>query len=151
LRPATAIQTLADGSDPDAEALRDAPPPTNRVIATYDQVIIPKIEFKLHSAALADSIPVLDAIIALMAKRPDLVVEIQGHADSSEGKRATRLAEQRAIAVRDRMVKHGVREEQLVVKGYGAEQPVALPASEEGKKVNPRVTFRLLSSDGGGP
>src|SRR3712207_8931627 len=59
-------------------------------------------------------------------------VEVQGHTDDI-GSSAENLALslERARAVRDFLVGHGVAPERLGVRGFGAEQPLADNRSEE--------------------
>jgi OOP family OmpA-OmpF porin len=74
---------------------------------------------------------------------PKLRVEVQGHADPSEGKRAERLALERARAVRDELVKRGVAKDRMTIKSFGAQRPLA-PSNAQGAELNARVQFEIL-------
>ena len=69
-------------------------------------------------------------------------VEIQGHTDStgSHDKNMT-LSQQRADAVRDRLIKAGVAAERLEAKGYGPDQAIRPNNNAANRAINRRVQF----------
>lgn len=110
---------------------------------------IPAIQFQVNSAVLLKSAkPVLDKAARALNRYPDLGVEIQGHA-SSEGddEYNLRLSQDRTETVREYLIQRGVDPDRLRAKGYGETQPVATNDTEEGRKQNRRVEFKLYRMD----
>lgn len=88
--------------------------------------------------------PESDAALAkvadLLARRPSLKAEIQGHTDAvGSDAYNLKLSDARASAVRQWLGQHGVEPGRLTSKGYGRSQPVADNATEEGRAKNRRV------------
>jgi OOP family OmpA-OmpF porin len=55
-----------------------------------------------------------------------------------------RLSQQRADAVRDWLVGHGIERNRMRTRGYGSEQPVAPNDTDEGRARNRRIEFKQL-------
>ena len=107
--------------------------------------IVGTVQFPWDSAVpLPESGPVLEAALKALSAHADWSVELQGHA-SSEGqvKHNDKLSVQRAQAVADYLVQHGVSKDRLTVKGFGSRVSVADNASEEGRVRNRRVEFKV--------
>ena len=105
--------------------------------------ITEKVQFPFDSAKpLPVSGGVLSETLKVLLKHQGWNVEIQGYT-SSEGKLAynTKLSLKRAQAVKDVLVKGGVPEDRLTVKGFGPANPVASNATEAGRETNRRVEF----------
>jgi outer membrane protein OmpA-like peptidoglycan-associated protein len=65
---------------------------------------------------------------------------IRGHADPTEPN-PQKLAQARADAVRDRLVKRGIKANILTTTSLAADLPIASSATDEGKRKNRRVDF----------
>ena len=73
-------------------------------------------------------------------------VEIGGHTDDRGGTASNEtLSRQRAEAVRDWLVSHGIDTSRLEVRGYGESRPTASNATPEGRARNRRIEFRRLN------
>ena len=55
------------------------------------------------------------------------------------------LSEQRAKAVYDYLVNHGIEASRLSYKGYGQTQPVSDNSSPEGRRQNRRTVFTIIA------
>jgi len=89
----------------------------------------------------------LDAVGTVLARVPDLRVEVGGHTDA-QGAEAfnRRLSQARAEAVRDYLLdRFDVAPSQLVARGYGEARPVASNETATGRALNRRVEFTVLS------
>lgn len=86
----------------------------------------------------------LDTVAETMRTQADLKVEIAGHTDSV-GSEAynTMLSQQRADAVRSYLVGKGIEPQRMTAVGYGELEPVATNETEDGRKANRRVEFRI--------
>lgn len=105
------------------------------------------VNFELNKATLAaGSSVVLDKVVTVMKRYPDLVVEIGGHTDNS-GDYAYNvdLSQRRAESVRDYLISQGVKADNLKAKGYGPDKPVASNNTKEGRANNRRVELTVLS------
>ena len=91
------------------------------------------------------SIVELDKVVEMMQKHPTLHIELGGHTDNTGNEAANqKLSEQRAKAVYDYLVGHGVSADRLSYKGYGQSQPVADNSTPEGRRQNRRTVFTIL-------
>ena len=72
-------------------------------------------------------------------------VEIGGHTDDQGGDEYNdRLSQNRAKAVYDYIVQHGIDSSRLSYRGYGKRQPIADNSTEEGRAANRRTEFKIV-------
>ena len=107
------------------------------------------VRFNPDSAELvADERTKLDRIAEILARYADRDILVGGHtalAGTEAGRQS--LSEQRAAAVAEYFVKTGVRDaSRIVTRGFGATEPVADNASEEGRRRNRRVEITILEN-----
>jgi hypothetical protein len=75
-------------------------------------------------------------------KRNKLIVELEGHTDKTGDMcKNLALSEKRAKNVRKSLIKAGVPEARIVIKGFGSAQPKANNETEENRAKNRRVSF----------
>jgi outer membrane protein OmpA-like peptidoglycan-associated protein len=105
------------------------------------------IFFDFNKATLRpESISELRHMIRFMQDYPKLKIEISGHTDSLGTEEINRkLSQDRAEAVREYLVSHGVHTTRITARGYGASKPVAPNDTEEGRQRNRRTEFRIIS------
>jgi OOP family OmpA-OmpF porin len=90
----------------------------------------------------------LDKLLELMRRYPDMVVAIVGHTDNEGGDEYNlALSERRALAVADYLYDRGIDHSRLRWKGMGERQPAASNDTPEGRQINRRVEFHILSVD----
>lgn len=94
----------------------------------------------------AESETELNEVVQLMKDNPTLHIQINGHTDNT-GKSADNktLSENRAKAVTNYLVAHGIAQGRLLFKGFGDAQPVADNATPEGKAKNRRTELTVVS------
>ncbi|MGB1017027.1 MAG: OmpA family protein, partial [Nannocystaceae bacterium] len=121
------------------------PLPVRKILGT-----IQGIHFGFLSAALTeDSKPIIARAAKVLAKYPDMHLQIQGHTDSDgDPEFNLDLSRKRAESVRQELIRSGVAEDRLSAIGYGGEQPVESNENESGRAKNRRIEFRLLDKDG---
>lgn len=94
-----------------------------------------------------DSKPILDRVVELMKKYPNMIVEIGSHTDLRGGKTYNRvLSGNRAESTRDYIIGNGISPKRIFAKGYGESVPVIKCASddactEEQHELNRRSEF----------
>ncbi len=87
-----------------------------------------------------DSIALLEKAKEVLAARPALSVEVQGHTDNVGGDEANqKLSAARAEAVRKWLVAHGIDAARLSARGYGKTAPIADNGTDAGRAKNRRV------------
>lgn len=98
------------------------------------------------STLLQQSFFELMRLLALLDMYPQMCIEIGGHTDGKGSDSYNkRLSESRARAVVNYLVSKGVDPDRLQFKGYGKSVPVAPNDTDEGRALNRRVEFKILS------
>ena len=91
------------------------------------------------------SYPELDKLVQMLVDNPELKVEIGGHTDNTGNSQDNMvLSANRAKAVKDYLVKKGVKEGRLSSKGYGSTKPVQSNDTETGRSANRRTEVKVL-------
>lgn len=84
----------------------------------------------------------LAGIARVLARHPDSLIDVVGHTDNRDtAEENHRLADRRAEAVRDELVRHGVHPDRLATFAEGEAQPVAPNDTAAGRARNRRVTL----------
>ncbi len=119
---------------------------TLKPVKVGSQIVLHNIFFEFNSAKLLpESIGELQRVLKLMQENPDIKVEIAGHTDSIGTESYNlKLSQQRADAVKEWLVQHGIDSSRIIAKGYGESQPIADNGTEEGRAKNRRVTFTIV-------
>jgi outer membrane protein OmpA-like peptidoglycan-associated protein len=87
----------------------------------------------------------IQELAAFLSEQPELGrIEIQSHTPGS-GTLAESLSADRATAVRDALILHGVPAAMLTARGYGGSQPLDTGDGERARKRNDRVVLQLLT------
>jgi outer membrane protein OmpA-like peptidoglycan-associated protein len=102
-----------------------------------------KLYFAWNQAVLQEvSFPVLDEVVKALNDNKGFRVQVEGHT-SSEGDddHNQTLSENRATAVLDYLVAHGIGKDRLVSKGFASSVPIDTNATSAGRENNRRVEF----------
>jgi len=129
---------------PDSE---EAPEPPATKLAQQAIVLSQQVQFETGTAVLRpESDRVLSEVARVLTDHPEVeLVEVQGHTDEVGTPDYNRqLGQSRAASVVNWLVQHGIKRERLTPKGYGSDRPIADNTSEEGRKKNRRVEFKIL-------
>ena len=98
------------------------------------------------SALRKDSYPALNELVDALKSKTSLCIEIAGHTDNVGTPESNQqLSSDRANAVRDYLLKHGIKPKRVTSKGYGETQPVASNETPEGRQQNRRTEVRIIS------
>jgi len=93
-----------------------------------------------------ESVNELDKLADLLTQNNTITIELSSHTD---GKGAedynVRLSQARAQSVVDYLKGKGIPESRLIPKGYGKSKPVATNETEEGRQLNRRTEFKIIS------
>jgi len=75
-----------------------------------------------------------------------MVVEISGHTDNVGNDQSNiALSQARADVVANALVTKGIAKTRLISKGYGKNLPIAANDTEEGRQLNRRTEFKIIS------
>jgi outer membrane protein OmpA-like peptidoglycan-associated protein len=112
-----------------------------------DPAILPFIRFAAAKASLDRKEDVLlQKVVACTKRFPALRLSIQGHTDRAERVANLQvLSDERARAVRDRLVALGADPGRLNVSGFGARRPLSRARSARGHALNRRVEFTVIN------
>jgi outer membrane protein OmpA-like peptidoglycan-associated protein len=116
-------------------------------IAVGSKIILKNIFFDYGKSTLRpESTNELERLIKLLNDIPTLKIEISGYTDSKGSAEFNqKLSESRAKAVVDYLVKAGIVADRLTFVGYGKEQPIATNDTDDGRQMNRRTEFKILS------
>jgi outer membrane protein OmpA-like peptidoglycan-associated protein len=128
-----------------------AGPLENRGCRTYQKIVVSKEKLELkerlyfawNQATLQEvSYPVLDEVVLALKENKNFRVQVEGHTSSEGGNDHNQtLSEQRASAVLDYLVAHGIDKSRLVSKGFASSVPTDTNTTAEGRDNNRRVEF----------
>ncbi|MCX7957644.1 MAG: OmpA family protein, partial [Deltaproteobacteria bacterium] len=124
--------------------LKDKPKETLIVVEQNKITLKKKIQFALNSAKIdKNSTIILDMVADVINANPKIKkVRIEGHTDDiGSREKNIKLSQDRANAVRDYLIKVGIRAEILEAKGYGPDKPLVPNTSKQNRETNRRVEF----------
>lgn len=96
---------------------------------------------------LPESYPELDKLYELLKEHPTIKIEIAGHTsvNTSGEKFNQELSTNRALAVKEYVVKKGITADRINHVGYGYSKPIFKEEKEELQARNRRVEFKIIS------
>jgi outer membrane protein OmpA-like peptidoglycan-associated protein len=98
------------------------------------------------SSLRKESFTALNELVVALKAKTNLVIEIAGHTDNvGTSESNQKLSTDRANAVRDYLIKHGIESKRVIAKGYGETQPVASNETPDGRQQNRRTEVRIIS------
>jgi len=132
-----------------AEEIAEIPDATVRVSDEGIVISLENIQFAADSAVLRQSeFSKLDAIAEILIKYPDRDILVGGHtalAGTAAGR--LQLSKERAAAVAEYLIRKKVRTaDRVVIRGYGADRPIADNRTQEGMARNRRVEIVILEN-----
>ncbi|RTY95768.1 OmpA family protein [Flavobacterium sp. GT3R68] len=93
----------------------------------------------------AQTIPVLQSIVAILKEYPYSRFMIEGHTDSDGTNELNQtLSENRAAAVKNFLIENGIAADRLNSAGYGETKPIDSNKTAKGKANNRRVEVNLI-------
>jgi outer membrane protein OmpA-like peptidoglycan-associated protein len=93
----------------------------------------------------AQTLPVLQAMVAILKEYPNSKFSIEGHTDSDGTDKANQtLSENRAAAVKDFLIQNGIDSSRLSSIGFGESKPIDTNKTKAGKANNRRTEVKLV-------
>lgn len=142
--------TIADAQDqcpnePGSTTQEPLGCPSNPLVVVTDceVKITQQIHFEYNKDKIRpESFPVLDAVVEVLNKNPDIKLEVQGHTDNRGGAAYNKnLSNRRAASVKAYLVTHGITPARLTSLGYGFDRPIVDNSTEQNRALNRRVQF----------
>ncbi|MFY0600896.1 MAG: OmpA family protein [Cyclobacteriaceae bacterium] len=88
----------------------------------------------------------LDNLVEWLDSRPNTVIQLEGHTDFAGNAEANmRLSQARVEAVKEYLLKKGVKKSRVLTKAFGGTQPLTTERTDEAKTKNRRVEVRVIS------
>jgi len=113
-----------------------------------DQVVrLNNIFFKEKTAELKpESELELNRFVQFLKQNKKIIIEISAHTDNSlDDKQSMELSQKRAGTVYNYVINKGVKEKRLSKKGYGLRFPLGFNNTDEGRHLNNRIEFKIIS------
>lgn len=131
--PAEPVRHVSES--PGIEPPAPAPPPSRK------KIVLRGVNFDFDQADIRpDSMVILREAADTLRANSEVMVVVVGHTDAlGSDDYNQRLSLQRAVAVRDQMVRFGVPAGRLTIRGRGESEPIASNDSEAGRAENRRV------------
>ena len=140
-----------DGTNDEMDKCPDQPGPADNqgcplvkaAIITRAKLVAANIMFHINSTQLTkSSYPPIKELADSLKTNPDLDLLIEGHTDNT-GSPAYNLSlsRERAEAVKKVILKLGIADNRIVVRGYGDTRPIADNNTAAGRAENRRVVF----------
>jgi outer membrane protein OmpA-like peptidoglycan-associated protein len=119
----------------------------NQWLAGTTDTTVPKrfvfdnLNFETGSTQLTpESVPTVDSLVMILKAYPAVAVRLEGHTDNTGDAAANKkLSLDRAIVVKEIMIKGGIPEGRIGTDGYGEEKPIAANDTEDGRAKNRRT------------
>jgi outer membrane protein OmpA-like peptidoglycan-associated protein len=106
-----------------------------------NNIFFPLGEYTLLKESFAE----LDQVATLMNENPAVEILLEGHTDIIGNPNDNmKLSENRVKAVKEYLVKKGITESRIQTKAYGGTKPIVTKGTDEDRKINRRVEFKIL-------
>lgn len=117
--------------------------PRGAIVDEYGCWILDRVQFDLDKYVVKpEFFPVIDEVGRVMNLNPGLKMRLEGHTCiiASE-KYNMKLSHNRALAVMDYLMKHGISSDRISVEGFAYHRPIAPNNTNEGRMLNRRTEF----------
>jgi len=122
--------------------------PTEEVMETLNNYARTILFDTAKSTFKQETMPVLEAMVAIFKEYPESHFDIEGHTDSVGTDQSNQLlSERRANAVHDYLVANGINDDRLDAVGYGESRPIDTNDTRAGRQNNRRVEVTLNSKN----
>lgn len=112
-----------------------------------NKIILKNVFYDFNQATLRpSSIVELNRLVDLLQEYPGMRIELSSHTDNKgSGDYNLTLSNNRSKSCVDYLIKNGIDKKRLEYKGYGLTQPITTNDTEEGRQLNRRTEFKILS------
>jgi outer membrane protein OmpA-like peptidoglycan-associated protein len=109
-------------------------------------VNLKSVLFELGTTDLVEeSYNELNVVVDFLKTNPKVEIELEGHTDNrGDMNKNLVLSQQRVDKIKSYLVSKGISNKRISGKGYGGSRPIATSNTEEARKLNRRVEFRIV-------
>jgi outer membrane protein OmpA-like peptidoglycan-associated protein len=113
------------------------------VVTDCEVKITQQIHFEYNKSIIRpESFPVLNAVVEVLEKNPNIKIEVQGHTDNRGGAAYNKkLSDARAASVMKYLTARGITPGRLASHGYGFDRPLVPNDTAQNRALNRRVQF----------
>lgn len=113
----------------------------------YASKKLPSISFDFDSIHPPEyAYPFMDKLVVLLHEKQNLHLILEGHSDSLGSEEYNYwLSGARAAAMKSYIVSRGIQPDRIRIHAYGNTRPITLDRSQEGRRINRRVDFKLTT------
>ncbi|MFN8417286.1 MAG: OmpA family protein [Cytophagaceae bacterium] len=106
-----------------------------------------KVYFERSKAVLLEeSYTELDKLVTLMLQYPKMKIYLSGHTDNQgDIAKNIQLSNERVQVIKDYLISKGIAANRISGKGFGPSQPIASNDTEETRRLNRRVEFKITA------
>ncbi|OFX17815.1 MAG: hypothetical protein A2033_03255 [Bacteroidetes bacterium GWA2_31_9] len=136
--------SLTDSSSENKEYFLDIPlqPIKENMTVVLKNIFYDTDSYTLKNQSQAE----INKLITFLKDNPEVKIEIGGHTDNAGTKEYNlKLSENRAKTVYDFLISKGIAKERLTYKGYDFSVPLSTNDTEEGRALNRRTEFKIVS------
>lgn len=156
LPPGKCLLTVRKAGYRDTQLVIDIPANANQYkqpninlspIRKGERVTLKNIYFERQSTTLTiESYPELDKVAAFLMERNTVQIRIEGHtAGGGQEPQNVALSLQRAVSVREYLLKKGIAPNRIEVQGLGSSRPTCSEDTESCRSRNRRIEFVVIS------
>lgn len=112
------------------------------------RISLNKVQFDQSSSIIReDAYQELNTLLKILQNSPSMVIRLEGHTDNQGSAKANmKLSEDRVNAIKNYLVKNGIKSKRIQLKAFGQTKPIASNSSEESRKLNRRVEMVILKN-----
>ncbi len=102
--------------------------------------------FDSYGRLRANAYLMLDQIVILMNRNPDIRLEVEVHTDNTgSASNNLTISRTRAQLMVNYLINRGINTARLTAKGLGGTKPVASNINEEGRRLNRRIDLKVIN------
>jgi len=111
-------------------------------------VNLKSVLFELGTTTLLEeSYSELNVVVDFLNTNPKVEIELEGHTDNrGDSKKNVVLSQQRVDKIKSYLVSKGISGKRIKGKGFGGSRPIATNNTEEARRLNRRVEFRIVKN-----
>ena len=88
----------------------------------------------------------LNRFVSFLKENKKIYIEISAHTDNTlNDKQSLELSDKRASVIYNYVISKGIKEKRLSKKGYGLRFPLGFNKTKEGRALNNRIEFKIIS------
>ena len=114
------------------------------LLSVEKNLLFEKLKFNIETKSFEE----LKSLVDVLALRPDIMIEIEGHTDNGgTDSENLELSKNRANQVKSYLINNGIDANRVKTSYYGETKPIASNDTESGRQMNRRVRIRVIKKE----